>query len=111
MPRSRYEADNGDIHPIIMSAARLAVAGTPPAGAVSNDIQVKISKGDREAGIRPRRVVLTRTIGTAPNQFTRRTTLPVLTPAAFNSAAFAPAAEITYGGVAWTVLRREGEDF
>lgn len=111
MARSKYESDSGLIHPINLSAARLAVAGTPPTGAVDTQVQAKVSKSNREFGIRPRRVLLSRTVGTAPNQFVRRTSLPVLTPTAFASATFAIGADITIGGTEWEIYAKQGEDF
>lgn len=109
--RTKYEADSGDIHPIIMTADYAAAAGTAPAGAVTSDIKAKISKGNQEYGIRPRGVVLSRVIGTAPDTFTRSTFLAVLTPTAYNSATFANNAEVTIGGVAWTVTGKRPEDY
>jgi hypothetical protein len=111
MAQGKYESDSGTIHEINLSEERLAEAGTPPAGAIDSLINVKVSKTNREYGIRPRRVLLTRTIGTAPNQFTRRSTLPVLTPTAFALPAFAKGATITIGAIDWTVADKEGEDF
>lgn len=111
MPTTRYEADSGDIHQIRMSAARIAVAGDPPAGAVSNDINVKVSKTNREFGLRPRGVVLGREIGAAGDVATKYAFLPVLTPAAFATPAFAKGAEITYDGETWEIKSRQGEDF
>jgi len=111
MARTRYEANSGDIHQIYMSAPRISAAGAAPAGSVSNDIIVKVSKKNREYGLRPRGVILTRTVGTAPNAFNKRTFLPVLTPTAYASSAFAPEAVVTINTVAWTVLRRQDEDF
>lgn len=109
--RTKYEADDGTIHPITMTPDFAAAAGTSPAGAVNSDIKVKISKGNQEYGIRPRGVTLSRVAGTAPDTFTKTTFLPVLTPTAYDSAAFATNASVTVGGVAWTVVSKRPEDY
>lgn len=111
MPKTKYEANSGQIHQVVMDADRIAVAGTPPAGAVTSSIRAKVSKSNREYGIRPRGVRLGREIGTAPDTFVKYSFLPVLTPAAFATAAFALSATITYGGFTWEVIARVSEDF
>lgn len=110
MPKFKYENDDGGIHTIRLSAARGAVAGTPPAGAVTEDVSVQVSRGAREYGLRPRGVVLTRLIGTAPDQFTRRSFLPVLTKTAYESEAFAKEKTLTIGSVTWTIADKKDED-
>jgi len=109
--RTKYEADNGEIHPIRLNTLTAAVAGTAPEGATTSDIIAKVSKSNREFGIRPRGVILTRTVGTAPDTFTRRRFLPVLTEAAWGGSGFAPDATITINSIAWKVLRKVPEDF
>lgn len=111
LARTKYEADDAAIHAIRMTQSFADKAGTPPAGAVNSPIRVKISKSNREYGIRPRGVGLARTIGTAPNTFSKTTFLPVLTPTAFASAAFALDAKITIGTTEWTVISKRGEDY
>lgn len=108
---TKYEADNGDVHGILLSPDKFAVAGTPPTGTASSPVKIKISKTNKEFGIRPRGVRLVRTVGTAPDTFKKYAFLPVLTPAAFATAAFAIGAEITIGGVVWVVASKEGEDY
>lgn len=111
MPKTKYEADSGAIHTITMSADRIAVAGTPPAGDVDSDIRVKISKTDREFGIKPRGVSLARTVGTAPDTATKYSFLPVLSQADFTGSGFSLGTSITYGGFTWEIVARFGEDF
>lgn len=107
----KYESDSGAIHKISLSPDRLAAAGTQPTGNVSTDIRAQISKSNREFGIRPRYVTLSRTIGTGTNAYKRYTTLPVLTPTEFASAAFQLEATITIGGIEWTIIARSREDY
>jgi len=109
--KTKYEANSGSIHPISLTTDYAAQAGTPPGGAIDSDIKVKVSKTNREHGIRPRGVRLYRQIGTPPNAFIRYGFLPVLTETAWNGAGFAPEADITIGSVDWKVLSRQAEDY
>lgn len=109
--RTKYEADDGTIHQILVTPEVAAVAGAPPAGVVNSPIRAKISKTNREYGIRPRRVTLSRVIGAGDDAYTDFVTLPVLTPAAFNGAAFALGASVTYDGDEYTVATRNNEDY
>ncbi len=109
--RTKYETDGNAIHPITMKPKTFAAAGTPPAGSVTQNIKVQISKSTRAYGIKPRGCTLSRTLGTAPDTFTKTTFLPVLTPAAFDTAAFAIGASITIDSIAWVVVGRRAEDF
>lgn len=108
--RTKYESDGGDIHPISLTAAYAAAAGTAPTGAIDNDIQVKVTKTNREFGLRPRGVRLYRVLGTAPNTFVRYTFLPVLTETAWSGNGFAPETAITINSIEWKVLKRVSED-
>lgn len=111
MPKTKYQADSGLIHQLTMDADRIAVAGTPPTGAVDTNIKATVSKTNRSHGIRPRGVRLGREIGTAPDTAVKYAFLPVLTATAFASAAFQLTATITYGGNTWEVVGRLPEDY
>ena len=111
MAVSRYLADNNDVHAIRLSPARLAVAGAPPAGAVTSEINVKVSKSNREYGIRPRGVVLSRPVAPGPDDKIFRSFLPVLTPTAFASATFAKGANLIVGGTTWIIISKQNEDY
>lgn len=109
--RTKYQADSDSIHPISLTSDYAAAAGAAPGGAIDSDIKVKVSKTNREHGIRPRGVRLYRTIGAPPNAFTRYGFLPVLTETAWSGAGFAPETEITIGANTWKVLARQPEDY
>ena len=106
-----YESDAGVKHPIRLTPAYAAVAGSPPALPATSDINAKVTKSNREFGIRPRRVRLARTVGTAPDTFRRYATLAVLTLTDFNSATFAKGATITIDGIDYEIVAKQGEDF
>lgn len=108
---TKYESDDGIIHPIRIDSERVAAAGTAPTGAISSNAYAKISKTNREFGIRPRGVRLVRTLGTAPLTFKRYSFIPVLTSTAFDTDAYDPGATLTVDGVQWTIAGRVQEDF
>lgn len=109
--RTKYESNDGSIHAIRLSADKAAAAGAAPAGDVDSSIKVKVSKTNREFGIRPRGVLLARTVGAGDDAFTKYTFLPVLTQTAFNGTGFALNTEITVGGTQWTVATKQNEDY
>lgn len=111
MPKFKYESDSGDVHLGTMDADRIAIAGTQPAEAASSNIRVKISKSNREYGLRPRGVRLARTIGTPPETFVKYSFLPVLTSADFDSPTFGLGQTKTYGGNTWEIIGKINEDY
>jgi hypothetical protein len=94
-----------------MASDRIAVAGAAPGGAVDSPIKVKISKSNREFGIRPRGVQLRRPVNPTATDKIFRSFLPVLTETAFNSNTFALDAQVTIGGVAWKIIGKVQEDY
>lgn len=109
--KTKYEANNGDVHQIVLTPEYAAVAGTAPAGDVTNDIKVKVSKTTREYGLKPRRVTLARTIGSDPDTFVKYSLLPVLTQTAFQSGTFALGATVTIDEVAWEIVAKIPEKY
>lgn len=108
---TKYQDDDGNIHVIRLSAKVLAAAGTQPTGAVDSPIPAKVSKGNREFGLRPRGVRVSRLVGTDPNQFSKYAFIPVLTSAAFGAGSFVPGGTVTYDGNDWTVSSLVQEDY
>lgn len=107
----KYETNEGDISLMRLLPDRASVAGTEPTNDANTSLRVKVSKSDREFGIRPRGVRLSRIVGTAPDTFRRYSFLPVTTPTAFATAAFQLGATITIGDTDWTVSARIEEDY
>ena len=106
---TKYEADNGQIHRIKIDDERFTHVGTPPSGTLDSKISVKLSKHRGGYGLKPRGVVLSRVLGTAPNTFKKFSFLPVLTVTAFATSAFDVGATITIGSTAWTVESKQDE--
>lgn len=111
MPKFKYLADSGRIHQGVMDADRIAIAGSEPTDPADSNIRVKISKSNREYGLRPRGVRLARTIGTAPDTFVKYSFLPVLNGGDFDSPAFGLGQTKTYGGNTWEIIAKVNEDF
>lgn len=111
MPKKIYTDDAGVTHPIRVSDPTATAGIFTASGTATSNVIAKVSKSNREFGLRPRGVRLSRLVGTAPDQATRYKFLPVATLAAYTGAAFAPNATITIGSNTWTVDTREPEDY
>ncbi len=113
--RSKYQADSNTVHPIRLKAAPIALQGDVSGLTVNSDVKVKISKTNREFGIRPRGVTLYREISATEGGTTvtvvKYTFMPVLTQAAYNAATLNPESSVTYLGNTWKVLERKKEDY
>jgi hypothetical protein len=115
MSIKKYEADSGSIHRIRLGKGNAAVtANTEPTGAVDSNIRVKVSKSNREFGLRPRTVGLTRVVtagsGATELTVTKRSSLPVLTATVFDSTPFAIGQTLTISTVVWTIASKNPED-
>lgn len=108
---TKYEADSGLIHALILDPARFAQAGAPPTANIDSNIKAKVSKSNREFGIRPRGVRLARIVGVAPDTFRKYAFLPVLTPTAYNGTGFTVGSTVTIDGTAWEVVAKVPEDY
>lgn len=85
--RSRYEAGNGEIHPIRVQPETLTLSvggetNTPPAGATTIGLSAKVSGSKRQFGLSARTVSFVWT-GAVPDGFDPSGTirLPILRPA------------------------------
>ena len=108
---TKYEGNDAQIYKISLTPDYAAAAGTAPTGTITSNIRPKITKGDREFGVRPRGVRLVRTIGTAPDTFKKYAFLPVLTASEWASATYAPGVTVTIGTIDYTVASRINEDY
>lgn len=107
----KYESDDGTVHAIRLNGDTAAAAGTEPTGGINSNIKAKVSKGNGEFGIRPRRVGLSRVLGTAPNQYRVYRQLPVFTLTDYISPLFTIGASVTIGDDTWFIISKQGEDF
>jgi hypothetical protein len=116
MATRKYESDAGSVHVIRLSPIKAAIDGnTEPDGDVDSPIKVKISKSNREFGIRPRgvRISIERSATEGETTVTRvdRAFIPILSKTVFESDSFAPQSTITYKEEEWKVAEKIGEDF
>lgn len=107
----KYEADSGSVHNMLLSGEIGAAGGAAPDGAVDSNIKPELYKSNRAYGIRPRFVQVSRTVGTAPDTFKKYKRIPVFTPTAFASAAFALGATVAVNNIDHVVVSRFGEDY
>lgn len=111
MPTTKYQSDSDSIHKIRLSADRLAKAGTAPTGAIDSPIPAKVSKSNREYGLRPRGVRLTRPLNPTATDKIYYSFLPVLTAAGLDATGFAIGATIQIGSTDWKVIAKVNEDY
>lgn len=111
--RSRYEANNGLIHPIRVQPETLEAslgggANAAPAGAVDTSISVRTSQSARAFGIRPRLVTLAWSAAPPAGYDDRGTIrLPILTEARYD--AINVGGTGTYLGAGVTVVGKSPE--
>lgn len=108
--KTKYQADNNEVHPIRLRAETAAVAGTAPSGAVTNSIRAVVRKGRNKSGLGARGVTAARTRGSGEDTFQEFVFIPCLTPGAFGSGNFVVGATISYKGQSYTVVGLRAED-
>ena len=114
---SRYAASyggGGEIHPIRVQPETIAAsiggtANNPPAGAVTNPIQARVSGGRRTIGLLARKVNLQAPSSGQPTGYlpSGSISIPALTQAFYDLAV--KGAECTYLGATYTVTGRSSE--
>lgn len=107
MPTYVYTSDDGDRKPIRLSAETADAAGFAT-GTTDDADFVKVSKGNREFGQRPRQLSLSRNLGSATEPNMRYKKLPMPTTAAFTAASVG--GTITVGSVTWDIIGKISED-
>lgn len=106
---TKYETDPGIIVNCKIEQGSVAFAGTPPAGAVDLSISAIVSRSKRTAGCHARTAILSREVGTAPNQFTKYKEVALLTPARATAVEALINTTVSVGGQDWTVRGVKGE--
>ena len=114
--RLKYETNAGSIFNVLLDEAAGvdAVIGAAPAGAYTENMTIRVSKNNKEVGIRPRQVLLAREIGdsdTVSNCLvqgaTRYKRLPIPTQARWD--AIALNSKFTIAGTEYTVTKKINE--
>jgi hypothetical protein len=108
MPFKRYvyESDSGVSFYLRMDSDQATIAGAVD-GTPDVEAHVRVSNTPAKFGITPRHLIASRLAGTAPNQYSKSTRVPICTPAAL--AAIAGNSDITINGVAYKVQRKVAE--
>ena len=106
---TKYDTNSGFTVKAKIDTASVAFAGTPPATAIDIPVTAIISRSKRQAGIHSRHAVLSREIGTAPNQFTKYKRVALLTPARATAVEALIGTTVAVGGEDWTVQAVKGE--
>lgn len=112
--RTRYQANNGDIHPVRVQPETLLANFAPggvnaaPAGTVDNDTYARVSGGRRRYGIKCRSVRISFQ-DPAPDGYEPGgiITLPILTLAVYN--AITSTGTVTYLGATADVIGKSPE--
>lgn len=106
---TKYESDSGTITKIKLESASIPFAGTPPSGAVDLGISAIVSRSKRTAGLHARCAILSREVGTAPNQFTKYKEVALLTLTRATVVQGLIGTTVSIGGVDWKVESVKGE--
>lgn len=112
--RSKYQADNGDIHPVRVQPETIAAVFAPgganaaPAAAVDNVTYARVGGGRRRYGIKCRSVRI-QFQDPAPADYAPGSTisLPVLTQAVYN--AITPGGTVNYLGATADIVGKSPE--
>lgn len=113
--RTFYELDNGEIcqirvQPETLTFANGSTTNSAPAGPATIPGSAKVSRGDREIGIRPRKVSFAWTPGQEPDGYEEGGLyyIPILDKSQFDAMTAGSAA--TYLSGTGTLLRKFNED-
>lgn len=111
--RVKYQTNNGSIFNVLLDQASGidTLIGTAPTAAYTENMTIMVSKNNKESGIKPRMVLLTRTIGnndTITNCLVqgadRYKRVPIPTKARWD--AIALQSDFTIGGQAYKVSKK-----
>lgn len=115
--RLKYATDKGSVFNVLLDEADGidTLIGTQPTGDYTENMTVRVSKNRKEVGIKPRFVLLTRTIGD-PDTITncliqgadRYKRVPIPTLTRWNEIALQ--SDFTIGGTAYTVQKKIAEE-
>lgn len=107
-----YTTDAGTVGRIRMSAQAQAFTGQGPLNSAIDDAAIFAFASNpgsrRKKQLNARGVVLTRTVGAPPNEFQRKTFVPITTQGALTALAVNSAVP-AYGGFAWTIATKISE--
>lgn len=107
--QTTYAADGGAVFKIRIGQDTYTALTTKSGGTVTQNSYVKISKTNREFGLRPRLAVLSRQVGTGADAVVKYKRVPALTADDF-AGQLKIGGTITIGTTVWTVTDNLAED-
>ena len=116
LQRVKYQTNNDSIFNVILddNSGIDALIGTIPTGSYTENMTIKVSKNTKQVGIRPRMVLLTRTIGENAQEQNclvqtgeRYKRVPIPTKTRWD--AIADKATFVIGGTTYTVQKKINE--
>lgn len=112
-----YESDAGTVHPLRVDLdTEAGSTGNPVANtAVNSKIKAKVSKTNREFGLRPRGAMLRHDISFNSNGvdyvYSKYRFLPIFQKATYDGSAFNEGAQVISKGETWVVVSQIPEDY
>lgn len=104
----KYTDDAGKTWKCRLSDAVVAAQPSSPVGSTfDNGVHAIVSRTGRGFGVKPRYLNLSRTLGTAPNQYQKHDRMPVMLLA--DVATLTAAGTVTIGTTVWTIQGVKGE--
>lgn len=104
---TKYQSDDGSIHPIRIQPETLVVSGAAPSGAIDSSVSAQVGGSRRKYGLHARGVRLSRVFGSGDTAGRRYNFLPVLTTTTFDG--LSKGGTVTYGGNTWTITDKVPE--
>ena len=103
----KYETNSGTIlfTRMKISAKKAIAANVEPTAGVDENIRVDAGSGRRENGLKARKIILTRSVGTGADEVVYTSSLVKLT----QGSTIALGTTVTIDGVSWKVASIEGE--
>lgn len=109
--KTKYLADNGQIHPIRLTIPYFYWGGLPPEGGLTSRIPAMVTKSTSRHGLRPRGFKLYRVTGVSPNTRIVYGFCPLLTREWYDAPWAAPEVEWEVDGLPWRIQALVPEDY
>lgn len=110
MVNLKYEDETGRIHPMRVRQQVADALTTPaPVAEINDRLRVKVSRSNKEFGIRPRGLRLSLTVGNPPNTFVKYAFIPVLGLGDLGDPGNAVGQPVIYNGTQWRISSHVAE--
>lgn len=109
MPKGLYTDNDGDTHFCRVGTKAFAAGGFTTGSSPSSKIPAKVSKNNKEFGLRPRMLAISRPANPGPTEKVYRQRIPIATQSLWNASTVG--STIGYGGETWVVDDQIPEDY